>query len=319
MRTLKKPEHAAEYRKHLTALSPTEIRAWAWAPAAEAGRRRPAVTVPGSGIQAMSDPNDINCGGGMRLDIDKLLVEHQNLIEELRNRTNDVLLQDPATYDDIFLLRYVLTHSKKGGMDAAEDAVRKTITWRTENDVVLKKVAATGKAPHEDVMMKFNTIGYACDLAGYEPVFVVRTGHCNQKGLMSTLTIDQACDWLHYSKELYWQLCDQRTRKTRKLIKVAPRRDSCLLVPKHRAFDKWWYVQMITVIDWEGLSLFGGDSRFHKALGKSSEMSALYYPQVLDRRAHSCEYYINHTQSPTYRGVNLIPLCAVGRRCWARQ
>ena len=39
--------------------------------------------------------------------------------------------------------------------------------------------------------------------------------------------------------------------------------------------------QMITVVDFDGLSLFGGDSRFNRALGKSSEMSALYYPQVL--------------------------------------
>ncbi len=81
-----------------------------------------------------------------------------------------MLLQDPATYDDIFLLCYVLTHSKKGVMDAAEDAVRKTITWRTENDVVLKKILATGKAPHEDVLAKFNTMGYACDLAGRWPL-----------------------------------------------------------------------------------------------------------------------------------------------------
>ena len=43
------------------------------------------------------------------------------------------------------------------------------------------------------------------------------------------------------------------------------------------------YAQVISVIDMDGLSMFGGDSRFYKALGKSSEMSALYYPQVLGR------------------------------------
>ena len=40
------------------------------------------------------------------------------------------------------------------------------------------------------------------------------------------------------------------------------------------------HLQMISVIDFDGYSLFGGDTRFNKALGKSSEMSALYYPQV---------------------------------------
>ena len=132
------------------------------------------------------------------MDIDNLLIEHKSLIEELRSRTNDVLLKDPSSYDDIFLLRYVLTHYKKGGMGAAADAVRKTIAWRTENSVVLEQVAATGKAPHEDIVRRFITAGYACDLQGYEPLWVVRTGHINQKGMMSTLTIEQVGDWLHY-------------------------------------------------------------------------------------------------------------------------
>ena len=44
---------------------------------------------------------------------------------------------------------------------------------------------------------------------------------------------------------------------------------------------------MITVIDLEGFSLFGGDSRFNKAMGQASEMSAVYYPQV---RAHRARY-----------------------------
>ncbi len=154
------------------------------------------------------------------MDIDKLLVEHKVQIDDLRSRTKDVLSKDPVSYDDIFLLRYVLTHSKRGGMDTAEDAVRKTITWRTENSVVLDKVVATGKAPHEDLVLKFTTVGHVCDLGGYEPVWVVRTGHANQKAMMSTLTIEQVGDWLHYSKEIFWRMCDERTRKTRKLIKA---------------------------------------------------------------------------------------------------
>jgi hypothetical protein len=169
----------------------------------------------------MVDHHELNAGGGMRLDIDKLLVEHQSLIKGLRSRTEDVLLKDPVSYDDIFLLRYVLTHNKRDGMDAAEDAVRKTIAWRSEKESVLNMAAATGKAPYDDIAMKFSTCGYACDLAGCEPVWVVRTGHQNQKALMSTLTQEQVVEWMHCSKEVFWQICDQRTRKTRKLVKVA--------------------------------------------------------------------------------------------------
>jgi hypothetical protein len=46
---------------------------------------------------------------------------------------------------------------------------------------------------------------------------------------------------------------------------------------------------MISVIDFEGFSLFGGDNRFSRALGQSSEMSALYYPQV-----HCCTTKSDH-------------------------
>ncbi len=45
-------------------------------------------------------------------------------------------------------------------------------------------------------------------------------------------------------------------------------------------YKRMIFKQMITVIDFEGLSLFGGDTRFHRAMGQASEMSALYYPQV---------------------------------------
>ena len=168
----------------------------------------------------MAEPDDVNVGGGMRLDIDRLLSENGKMIEELKNRTHDALSKDPASYDDIFLLRYVLSYMKRGGLDAAEVAIRKTIIWRTENSALLEKVVSTGKAPHEDIILKFNTCGFVCNLGGYEPLWVVRTGHCNQRGLMSTLSIDQVGDWLHYSKEVFWRMCDERTRKTRKLIKA---------------------------------------------------------------------------------------------------
>ncbi len=162
----------------------------------------------------------------MRLDIDQLLDDHRAELNDLRSRTSDMLSSNTAFYDDIFLLRYVLTHIKKGGIEIAADAVRKTVAWRAANAAVLEKIASTGKAPHEDIMMRFTTSGHACDLGGYEPVWVVRTGHCNQKAVMSTLSIDQVKDWLFYSKEHVFRLCDERTRKTRKLVKVL--RSRCL-------------------------------------------------------------------------------------------
>ena len=199
--------------------------------------------------------------GGMRESLDELLVKYKSEIDTLRQKVTDVFPQDePDFYDDLFIMRFVMTHSK-GGKECnykdAEDALRKTIAWRKQHADLLKRTFETGKAPNEDICMKFNTVGYAGDLGGLEPIFVVRTGHCNTKGLMNTMTEDQVRDWLHFSREIAFRICDQRTRETRTMIKN------------------------ITIIDLAGWSMFAGDSRFEKCLQKASELSAIYYPQLL--------------------------------------
>jgi hypothetical protein len=194
---------------------------------------------------------------GLRASVDELLVKHQADIEEVKKLAADFLPKD-AMYDDIFVLRFVITHSKKGSCDFGEavEALRKTIDWRLKNAEILEQTVATGKAPNEDMCMKFLTCGYAGDVGGYEPIFIVRTGHCNSKAMMSTLSIEQVTDWLNYSREIAFRKCDERTRKTRMMIKT------------------------ITILDLAGFSIFAGDSRFNKCQRKASELSALYYPQV---------------------------------------
>ena len=189
---------------------------------------------------------------GLRANVDELLTKHQADIEEVKRLTAGILPTDPM-YDDLFLLRFVITHSKKGSCDFAEaaDAVRKAMEWRIKNADILERTVTTRRAPNEEMCMKFNTCGYAGDLGGHEPIFVVRTGHCNSKGLMSTLSMEQVTDWLHFSREIAFRKCDERTRKTRMMIKT------------------------ITIIDLAGYSLFAGDSRFDKCLRKASELSAL--------------------------------------------
>ena len=201
--------------------------------------------------------------GGMRDNVDELLERYRPDIDSLRRRTKDVFPADqPDFYDDLFLLRFVMTHSKGGKeckMEEAEDALRKTLTWRAQHAELLKKTWETRVAPNQETCMKFNTCGFAGDLGGMEPIFVVRTGHCNSRGLMNTLTEDQVRDWLHFSREIAFRICDQRTRMSRLMIKS------------------------ITVIDLAGWSIFAGDSRFEKCLQKASELSAIYYPQLLGK------------------------------------
>lgn len=205
------------------------------------------------------DVDDFERGGGMRTNVDALLVEHKAAIEELREAVADCLPQDSEFYDDIFLLRFVLTWEKRGGLAESSDAVRKTVAWRRENAEALAQTVRTGIAPGEEVMKKFNTAGYAGSLAGMEPLFIVRTGYCNLKGLMNACTMEEVARMATISKEVAFAECDKKTRKTRQLVK------------------------MISIIDLEGFSMFGGDSRFHKALGESSKQAAVYYPQLLGK------------------------------------
>ena len=214
---------------------------------------------------AAAEADEFNSGGGMRADVDKLLAQHKDAVAELKAAVADCLPTAGAEtvanfYDDIFLLRYVLSWEKKGGLAKSSKAVRETVAWRTEHAAVLAETAATKRPPHKDLAERFQTAGYVGELGGVEPLFCVRTGYCNIKGMMNSLSLEQIADMGTFDKEIAFQMCDKKTRETRKLVK------------------------MITIIDLAQFSLFGGnDSRFHKALGESSKRAAVVYPQLLGK------------------------------------
>ena len=210
----------------------------------------------------VEDMEQFASGGGMRANVDDLLKKHADPISRLRAKLASVLATDTSQYDEIFLLRYVLSHRKGDDVDfeKAEDCIRQTIAWRTREKSKIENAAKTGFGPKHDTAIRFNTVGHAGNLpGGGEPVYVVRTGYSDLPGLMNTLTHEEVVDWLHYTKEKVWRDCDARTRKTRRLTKE------------------------ISVIDMKNFSLFGGDKRFYKCLGDASKLSAIYYPQLLGK------------------------------------
>jgi hypothetical protein len=199
-------------------------------------------------------------GGGMRANVDELLKNKKESIEKLKTLVDDKLFAlDAQQYDDIFLLRYVLTHGDN--FEKAADCVKQTILWRKENHEKIINAVKTGFGPKHEIAVRFNTVGHAGSLPapGNEPIYVVRTGYCDIKGLMNTMTHEEVVDWLHFTKEKVWRECDSKTRETRLLTKE------------------------ISVIDMANFSLFGGDSRFYKCLGEASKLSAIYYPQLLGK------------------------------------
>ena len=98
------------------------------------------------------DMEELEAGGGMRINVDDLLKQHAPAVEELRAAVADCLPPNElAFYDEIFLLRFVLTWEKKGGLPESSKSVRETVAWRAENAAALASTVKTGKPPGGEV------------------------------------------------------------------------------------------------------------------------------------------------------------------------
>ena len=198
-----------------------------------------------------------------RVPVDALLTEHGEAVGALRGLIGDALPSaqvDGVEFDDIFLLRYILSHKTAA---RAVTALRETLVWRAKHADILAAVNAEGKPaiPNYATFIKFQTVGDVDATFGGWPTFVVRTAHSDLPSLMNALSVDEVADCLTFAKELQWRECDRLTRDTGILTKS------------------------ISCIDMNAFSFFGADRRFFQALGASSKTSAIVYPQLLGATA----------------------------------
>ena len=127
--------------------------------------------------------------------LDPLLTSRKTDIDALRVSVADIL---PTYWDDIWLLRYVLSFP-----DESEriQAVRTCVAWREKNASLLADVAAGRPAPH-DAIVRPNTISdfHTSSIYG-EPLYIVRAGLGNPKTMMATVPPEQLLEWFMYHKE----------------------------------------------------------------------------------------------------------------------
>ena len=98
----------------------------------------------------------------MRANVDELLKKNADNIKKLRSLCDQELLAlDKEQYDDIFLLRYVLTH--KDEYEKAADCVNKTIVWRKENKEKIENAVKTGFGPNM-ILLSVSTLSGTPDL-----------------------------------------------------------------------------------------------------------------------------------------------------------
>lgn len=201
----------------------------------------------------VASPNDIKLEGELP-ELDRLLRDNVEEIGKLKEKLKDVLLPE---HDDVWLLRYILSNKTA---EESEEACRFTIKWRADHKEHLDAIHNGKEIPFQKIINQFQVVGEHKKTMTGEPVFFVRIGLCNVKGLMDAVAFDDVLNYMVMNRELTVKYCDELTKKERRLVKAY----SCL--------------------DFQGASATRGqDSRFTRIIGDSSKLSEKMYPQLLGK------------------------------------
>lgn len=172
----------------------------------------------------------------------------------------DVLPKDDPAYDDIFLLRHLLSHP---AVDTAAECVRFTVAYRLDpvNAFYLAKVAR-GERVGADGAIRAMGLAVASihrkpALDG-GPVQLVRNGIIDMVPMLDEFSHDEMVLFANMQKEEMWLLCDRATRATGRLVKA-------------------------TIInDFHGMPFRMPPRAWMKAFGESSKLAEKMYPQLME-------------------------------------
>lgn len=174
----------------------------------------------------------IDGGGtnGVRTPLSQLLAEHRATVEALQAELGDDLLQgpppgDPLAYDEVWLLRYVLSFGRKGGLPAAAGAARKALAWRREN-VDLISAAASRRPPPSlsrrtvAAFSTFSVAGFHKSSVYGDLIFHVRTSCSDLPRLMDELGSETVAYLMTYCAECGYQYLNAVSRECGYLVKT---------------------------------------------------------------------------------------------------
>lgn len=207
------------------------------------------------------------CSGRRKLTsapVEPLVEEYQPEIAQLREAIGGqrVLeemeaLQPYTKFDDIFLLRYLITHKKD--VDNAAKNVIQTLQYRKDNNEKLNKLVERGIDENDATVHKFLTVGFTGYCVGGWPVMCVRVGFSSLRNLMNNLSSEEVTEFLGMNSFMEYLYADILTRKT------------------------GHFTKNISIVDLNGVTVYGTDMRFLKCLGANSTANAVMYPQLLGK------------------------------------
>ena len=183
----------------------------------------------------------------------QLLATHAPAIADLRAELGDAL---PALYDNVWLLRYVL--SFPAAPERAE-ALRKGIAWRAANAALLADAAAGRPPPGDGLISAGQVAAFHGATRRGDPLFVVRSALCSPVELMKVVSVETFTSWLMYWREVGFLRCDKETRA------------------------RGFVVKQLTLIDMKDSPITTFDRKYFTSLGESSRVSEYVYPQLLRR------------------------------------
>lgn len=190
--------------------------------------------------------------------LDELLATHASSIASLRADVSAVIATSVFTWDDVALLRYVLSFAD--APSKAADAIRQAVEWRRANAEMLADAAAGRPAPFQKELEPYMVSAPHGTGKEGEQLFVVRAGLSNPAAAMTALeSPERMTSFLMYWKEVAFLHCDRETRARRKLCK------------------------QVVVVDLAGTSMANSDSRYFKTMAEAGKLSEILYPQLLGR------------------------------------
>lgn len=145
--------------------------------------------------------------------LDALLAQHTAAIGALRTALGDGL---PAGWDDVWLLRFVLSYAEDG---ARLEAALKCAAYRKAEAPLLALAAAGTPLPKAELIRTCLVADFhGTSLLG-EPLFVVRAGLSAFALLFEHVTPTELLQYLMYGQEKAFLRCDALSRERRLLVK----------------------------------------------------------------------------------------------------
>lgn len=203
--------------------------------------------------------------------ISVLLKEHESAIDAIKNilKSNSLYQENITLYDDIWILRFVLSHKKK--VSAAAKAALETIRFRAE-----KKLNELGdirhRVPTQDPSQTDNMFPaskrmneHVSEGGSYHVlpdaqrgvITYIRVDKVDMKALNSELSDSDILDSIIYLNETIYQILDHMTRKTGRLTKL------------------------LKVVDLQGVGLKNFNLTFIKKDAANTKKMEDFYPQML--------------------------------------